>query len=341
MSQAANNETVVSTPSGTAPTGRVSAQDPALHEQLVQPWQLCHTPLQRGNFRYRMRYLKLPGITLYREHFALRGRLVGISPADSFVIAVPLTAESHSTYWGRRLEVSGMPAMLPGGLDVTVDRGHAQVIALIDLTLLHSHLPEDVTDKLELAALAHFLPASQEDVRSLGQWLSRLINRINQMPEMINHSVVAHSVTAEILHRLSSAVQKLPDAPSPARPSVRRQGLDRALAYIRQADLSRLTIPEVAKAACVSQRTLNYAFREAFDLTPLEFVRRQRLHAARRELWRANPARTTVTKVAFRHGFHHLARFADYYLRSFGELPSSTLLRPGSPDGQRAFLSLA
>jgi hypothetical protein len=27
--------------------------------------------------------------------------------------------------------------------------------------------------------------------------------------------------------------------------------------------------------------------------------------------------------------------------QSFGELPSSTLLRPGSPDGQTAFLSVA
>lgn len=341
MSQGANNQAMASTRLGATLTGRVAARDPALHELLVQPWQLCHTPLQCGNFRYRMQYLKLPGITLYRERFGLRGRLVGISPADSFVIAVPLTAESNSTYWGRRLDVSGLPAMLPGGLDVTVDREHAQVIALIDSTLLHSHLPEEVTDKLELAAVAHLLPASREDVRSFGQWLSRLINRFNQMPEMINHPAVAHSVTAEIFHRLSLAVHTLPDTPSRARPEVRRQGLDRALAYIRQADLSRLTIPEVARAACVSHRTLNYAFRETFDLTPLEFVRRQRLHAARRELWRANPARTTVTKVAFRHGFHHLARFADYYFQSFGELPSTTLRRPGGRDGKTAFLSLA
>jgi AraC-like DNA-binding protein len=77
-------------------------------------------------------------------------------------------------------------------------------------------------------------------------------------------------------------------------------------------------------------RTLEYAFRETFDLTPLAFVRRRRLQAARRDLWRADPTRTTVTRVALRHGFHHPSRFAAYYRRSFGESPSATLSRAGT-----------
>ena len=74
--------------------------------------------------------------------------------------------------------------------------------------------------------------------------------------------------------------------------------------------MSRLSIPEIARAACVSQRTLEYACRETFGLTPVALIRLQRLHAALRDLWRNDSARMTVTEIAFRHGFHHLARFS-------------------------------
>ena len=42
--------------------GELSASDPAIYEQIVQPWELCNTPLARGDFGYRIRYLQTPVI---------------------------------------------------------------------------------------------------------------------------------------------------------------------------------------------------------------------------------------------------------------------------------------
>jgi AraC-like DNA-binding protein len=312
-----------------------------LHEQLVQPWDLCHTPLQRGKFRYRMRYLRLNGITMYREEFELGCRIRGLSPAATCVIAIPLSPEADSSYWGRRPEEPCMLGMLPGGIDVTLAGGHAQVVALIDSSLLRAHLPQHVARDLELAAARHFLPAPPQDVCRLGSWLSALIDRAHGTPEMLRYPAALRSMTAAILGRLASAVRKLQDAPSRPRSSVRRHGLDRALAYLRHADMSRVTIPEIARAACVSQRTLEYAFRETFGLTPVALIRLHRLHAARRDLWRNDPARMTVTEIAFRHGFHHLARFSKQYRQAFGETPSVTLGGAGVPDGRNTSPLLA
>ena len=36
---------------------------------------------------------------------------------------------------------------------------------------------------------------------------------------------------------------------------------------------------------------------------------------------------TTVGRVAYEHGFHHLFRFARDYRRIYGEAPSATLKR--------------
>jgi AraC family ethanolamine operon transcriptional activator len=105
----------------------------------------------------------------------------------------------------------------------------------------------------------------------------------------------------------------------------RRQGLRRALEYLRTADVSRASVAHLCRVARVSERTLRYAFRDELDLSPLAFLRRSRLHAARRELMNAEGAVPRVTDVANRQGFLELGRFAADYRRLFGELPSETL----------------
>ncbi len=292
-------------------------------------------PLQDGTFGYRMHYLKLPGVTLYRERFGLRCRLLGHSPEGQVVIAVPLTRNERCAYWGRRLESLGGLVMMPGDLDVTFAGGHEQIVVLIDLWLLRQHLPESAAHALERDATNHLLSAPPKNVQRLGRSLSTLIDRANRFPGMLRHPAVTHSMTAAVFRHLASAIAAPEETSPPAPPSVRRQGLERALACLRQTDPDSVTIPALAKAACVSQRTLEYAFREAFGLTPLAYIMMQRLHAARRDLARETPDRSTVTRVAIRHGFHHPARFAAYYRQRFGEAPSATLNRPvdqSSPD---------
>jgi AraC-like DNA-binding protein len=83
----------------------------------------------------------------------------------------------------------------------------------------------------------------------------------------------------------------------------------------------------------VSQRTLEYAFRDAFGLTPIGYLRLHRFHRARNCLLAARPERESVTNIAYRAGFFELGRFSGTYRSLFGERPSDTLRRC-SPAGQ-------
>lgn len=84
------------------------------------------------------------------------------------------------------------------------------------------------------------------------------------------------------------------------------------------------SVHEIAAAVAVSVRSLEAGFREWKQQTPVAFMRRLRLAAAREQL--SNPsARTTVTDVALSCGFLHLPRFAQYYRAAFDEHPSETL----------------
>lgn len=87
----------------------------------------------------------------------------------------------------------------------------------------------------------------------------------------------------------------------------------------------RVRVAELAKAAGVSQRTVERAFLRS-GCTPLDYLRRVRLTRARTML--AGPLEDlTVADVAAAVGYRHLGRFSDDYRRHFGELPSRALAR--------------
>ena len=86
-----------------------------------------------------------------------------------------------------------------------------------------------------------------------------------------------------------------------------------------------LGIETLARVTGVSPRTLEYAFREVFDVTPIRYIKTRRLDAARRRFLTAEDPRLKVTDVALDYGFQHFSHFSRDYHAMFGEYPSQTL----------------
>ena len=60
----------------------------------------------------------------------------------------------------------------------------------------------------------------------------------------------------------------------------------------------RLYVTDMCKAASVSERTLQYAFREILGMTPIAYLTRLRLHRVRQALRAASYGSTTVAAEA-------------------------------------------
>jgi len=88
-----------------------------------------------------------------------------------------------------------------------------------------------------------------------------------------------------------------------------------------------LYVSDLCRVTGVSERSLEYAFKEVMGLTPVAFLSRLRLHRVRQALLAATPGSTTVAAEALRWGFWHFGEFARAYHDCFGELPSDTLQR--------------
>jgi AraC family transcriptional regulator, ethanolamine operon transcriptional activator len=94
-----------------------------------------------------------------------------------------------------------------------------------------------------------------------------------------------------------------------------------------------LRVADLCRVADVSERTLECAFREVLDLSPMAFLKRLRLYRVRAALQAAEQASTRVSHEALKWGFWHFGDFSRAYKRCFGELPSHTLRRRPVPSG--------
>lgn len=100
----------------------------------------------------------------------------------------------------------------------------------------------------------------------------------------------------------------------------------RATAFIDANAARPVTVVDIARAAGVSARALQYAFVRHLEMTPSGYVRRVRLERAHRELQAADPTQgATVAAIAARWGFPKAGHFAALYRRAYGAPPSHTL----------------
>jgi AraC-like DNA-binding protein len=87
-----------------------------------------------------------------------------------------------------------------------------------------------------------------------------------------------------------------------------------------------ITATEVAAAAGVAARALQYGFRRHYDTTLTAYMRQVRLEQAHRQLQAADPATgATVAEIARRWGWASPASFAAAYRKQYGTPPSHTL----------------
>lgn len=303
--------------------GHIEVEDACQWEETSRPWELIARQLDGGKLYNRKDYLVTPSVVLYRETLTPAVRVQGLSPAGYLTFAILLKSGRRTTYYGVHPDASSrLIVAAPGGVDVTVDAEYSHLILMVRMELLQQRLPAQCLASLTQAADRHGVRLAPSKLAGFRNWMARTLERAFDGPQAFEHAAVIASLEEDLLHWLTLICAPSDSSPHAAR---RRRGLDRALEYLRTADVSLVSVADLCRVAEVSERTLRYAFHDELGLSPLTFLRRLRLHAARRELMNAEGALPRVTDVANRQGFLELGRFAADYRRLFGELPSETL----------------
>ncbi|PRH80389.1 AraC family transcriptional regulator [Streptomyces solincola] len=84
-------------------------------------------------------------------------------------------------------------------------------------------------------------------------------------------------------------------------------------------------LAEIAAAAFVTERAIQYALRHQVSITPLGYLRRLRLERVRTQLRAADPRTANIGAIAASWGSVHQGRSAAAYREVYGVPPSQTL----------------
>ncbi len=158
-------------------------------------------------------------------------------------------------------------------------------------------------------------------------------------PALFNESAAERGAAqVELLETLLATLDVADDF-EPSRSDRTRQARSRIVKIAEDHALAQkggsLYVTDLCRVTGVSERTLEYAFKENTGLTPMAYLLRLRLHRVREALLAATPGSTTVSAEALNWGFWHFGEFSRAYKDCFSELPSETLRQKPVPRGGR------
>jgi AraC-like DNA-binding protein len=175
------------------------------------------------------------------------------------------------------------------------------------------------------------LHADAATVQGLFDWGKRLVDAAAVEPAPFNESADRRAAAqVELVETLLAALRETADRP-PDRGELAKQEQSRivkiaedyALAHVGE----RLYVSDLCRVTAVSERALEYAFKQTLGLAPVAYLARLRLHRVRNALQTPARGTQTVSAVALDWGFWHFGEFSRAYKACFGELPSETLRR--------------
>jgi AraC-like DNA-binding protein len=324
-----------------APDQALATAGPALNAEFddvdalcaaVRLWDLDFRPLQRSAPGKRRRVARLVQgqcgpLELGYGRFEASIEQLGAPPPERLTFAVLGTGVRRLWWRGRDVDAATVLVFRPGaelrslsGPDFEVDTVSIAV-ETVECFGERFQLPlRSSADGIETFRLG---AEALRVVRGRLRMLRQGHRQTSGIARLLLAQQVGEGLALAWLRALTSDRKRgLADSNGRARDRAMRLCLER----LEHADWMQLTPSVLCEVGGVGERTLQYAFRERFGLTPAAFLKVRRLTAVRKALERSAGSPTvSVGDLAADFGFWHTGQFAADYRRAFGETPSQTV----------------
>ena len=293
--------------------------------EAISGWDLDWRQLDAGRLRAELTQLETTTGSISRFSFNRRFFQCGSVPRGTRTYGMSEEGSPPSVVRGQAVDSQSLLAF-PGDYTATSEPGfRAHGLSFSEEALREAAEREGVAcllarlDPDQLVVSCD--PAAIGALRNRVRWL---FNCFESQPNRAVNSLrveLERQVPALLVRVLVSGAAANNGYPRPAgnRAIIAR----RARAIIDHHADQAPSIEEVGRQVGASLRTLRYAFREYYGVSPKAYLQSLRLSRVRREL-RTADSDTIVADVANRWGFWHMGQFAADYRRLFGELPSET-----------------
>ena len=310
----------------------VDISDPTEANAGIELLDLDAVQLQSNPLQVRRVMIRLDPVALVFHSTNLRVRTrTRVHPG--FIAYVTFGPQSRGTINGLPIRPGLMLAAESGTEHTFVASGGWESITFVvpPAVLEQALAARQRQSEFRLPEGLEALQVDDERVRNLFNWGRRLVEAALQEPGLFDEQARERfAIRNELLDGLLAALHAAEefettrsDRTRQAQGQIVKKAEDFAVTQSRE----RLCVTDLCRAVAVSERTLEYAFKEITGLSPVTYLGRLRLHRVRQALLAAAPGSTTVTAEAMNWGFWHFGEFSRAYKVCFGELPSETLRR--------------
>jgi len=162
-------------------------------------------------------------------------------------------------------------------------------------------------------------------MKNIKDYLKQLFWLVVQKPTWLQKSHIEQLIIDDFLPLLISNIPAKLNAQCFVKPS-RREKLIAQAEKEMLANLNKpLTLKQLAQSLGSSSCALSFGFKDLFGLSPMRYLKIQRLNAVRERLKASEPENCTIVFLANQFGFYCPSHFTRDYKAMFGELPSETL----------------
>ena len=165
--------------------------------------------------------------------------------------------------------------------------------------------------------------ASAGPFLALFSYIDNLLGESSHLPEALGLSEQIYRLLALALMQQTGSLE-LYQRRSASAISQWSAKLDDLVNYIQANTHLNLTLTDLEEHSHYSARHLQNLFREKFECTPMQFVRKQRLNKAMEELQTAGED-DTITSISRAYGYRSSSNFTTEFRRQFGVNPSTVL----------------
>ena len=315
----------------------VEISDPTAAGAGIELIEQDAVQLQPMSLRARRVIVRLgaSAVVFYSTNRRVRTRT---SACRDLVAYVTFGPKSNGTVNGLPVSAGLLLAAAPDAeASFVADVGYESITLLLAPDEIRAHLTARQREgEFQVPRGVETLQVGDDNARRLFGWGKRLVDTAARQPALFNEHeterIAAHVELVELLLATLGGAhdfeQSRSDRTRQAQSLIVRIAEDYALSRTGE----HLYVSDLCRVAAVSERTLEYAFKEVMGLTPVTYLIRLRLHRVRQALLAATHGSTTVSTEALDWGFWHFGEFSRAYKDCFGELPSDTLRRkPGEP----------
>jgi AraC family ethanolamine operon transcriptional activator len=286
-----------------------------------------YTQLQAGKLKGDYLEVNLGNVQVFRESINA-GTLIEAAPIRSFLPFCAITSHPDNlNYCGKNIE-KNMALQATGGYwDVSFKQNLSFVVAAFNREYFNRHIELRTGAEVPsdwLISKARSTPPHA--LKAYAQGLENILSLVKDRPNILAEDNALRMMTDSILNLLMDVLnQTIPSNEKAASESNKIQGVRQVIDYLHHYANQTPTIAELCKVAKLSERNLQYGFKEYLGTTPVRYLRLVRLNGVKRDLLLAHPKENRIVDIALKWGFIELGRFAGEYRQLFKELPSATL----------------